>query len=133
MITWARRTRKSAGPGSKGRGRPREALKKLESSLPLYKKEKTFRESLCSLGPRRNLSDRGRHEKGLRELQTAFRLYLQIKDAEGQAYTCCALGGIYRMLGRYAESGNIIAKLTTGCGRTRIPSVSPIPTADSET
>jgi tetratricopeptide (TPR) repeat protein len=43
--------------------------------------------------------------KGLQELQTAFHLYKKLKDAEGLAYTCCALGGIYRMLGRYAESG----------------------------
>jgi tetratricopeptide (TPR) repeat protein len=44
-------------------------------------------------------------KKGLAELLTAWRMYQKLRDEEGTSYTCCALGGIYRMLGRYAESG----------------------------
>jgi tetratricopeptide (TPR) repeat protein len=44
-------------------------------------------------------------KKGLKELKTAQRLYQKMGDREGKAYVCCALGGVYRMLGRYAESG----------------------------
>jgi hypothetical protein len=41
----------------------------------------------------------------MKELLKARDLYQKLGDREGKAYVCCALGGIYRMLGRYADSG----------------------------
>ncbi len=32
-------------------------------------------------------------------------MFKSLKDGEGIAFTCCALGGIFRMLGRYGDSG----------------------------
>jgi tetratricopeptide (TPR) repeat protein len=42
--------------------------------------------------------------RGLQELQKALRMYQGLGHSEGTAYTCCALGGLFRMLGRYSQS-----------------------------
>ena len=40
-------------------------------------------------------------KRGLKELLLALNLFKKTKNSEGFSYTCCALGGIYRMLGQY--------------------------------
>jgi tetratricopeptide (TPR) repeat protein len=44
-------------------------------------------------------------KKGLKDLPLARVLYTKITGVEGYSYVCCALGGIYRMLGQYDLSG----------------------------